>query len=96
MPSMLTISIDYDDTFTADPDTWSEVIRVLQRAGHRVICISARRNEHWQRMELQNALPEGVKVYLSYDQAKAEFARQNGESVDIWIDDFPSAILQHA
>ncbi len=92
MISQLTISIDYDDTFTADPDTWSAVIKTLQASGHRVVCCSARRNEHWVRRELEDALPQGVKVFLSYDAPKRLYMESQGVQVDIWIDDMPEAV----
>lgn len=89
---MLTISIDFDDTYTADPATWTNVIRTLQRSGHVVICTSARRNDFGNRQELERALPDGVCVLLSYDEPKRSYAKKNGYDVDIWIDDTPEAI----
>lgn len=88
----LTVAIDYDDTFTADTIAWTSVIRVLQNCGHRVVCISARRNDFGHRRELESAMPEGVTVLLSYDMPKRLYAKENGISVDIWIDDMPEAI----
>lgn len=90
--SQLTIAIDFDDTFTADVATWSSVIGILRAAGHKVICVSARRNELSHRQQLQRALPEGVEVLLSYDTPKRLFAKAHGHDVDIWIDDMPEAI----
>jgi hypothetical protein len=92
MRPSLTIAIDFDDTFTADCETWREAILLLQRSGHRVICVSARRNELSHRQELTQALPDGVPVLLSYDTPKRSFAKLNGYDVDIWIDDMPEAI----
>lgn len=88
----LTIAIDYDDTFTADVNAWSAVIRVLQNAGHRVVCVSARRNDFGHRRELEAALPKDVTVFLSYGTPKREYVKQNDLEVDIWIDDMPEAI----
>lgn len=89
---MLTVAIDYDDTFTADPEAWSCVIGELQRHGHRVVCVSARRNSFGHRQELQAALPQGVTVLLSYDMPKRAYAKSQCVDVDIWIDDMPEAI----
>lgn len=87
------ISIDFDDTFTADPKMWTEIIHLMQAHGHTVICVSARRNTMDHRIELEDALPKGVKVLLSYDEPKRDFALRNGYKVDVWIDDFPDAIV---
>jgi len=88
----LTIAIDYDDTYTADTEAWTEVIRTLQDHKHVVICVSARRDDFNHRRELQNALPPGVELLLSYDEPKRQFAKRHGYDVDIWIDDKPEAI----
>lgn len=92
MTPALTVAIDFDDTFTSDVDTWREVIVLLQRSGHRVICVSARRNEIGHRQELMRALPDGVKVLLAYDVPKRLYAKSQGVDVDIWIDDAPESI----
>jgi len=93
MIGMLTVAIDFDDTFTADVDTWSEVIRTLQRSGHVVVCVSARREMFSNRRELETSLPEGVAVFLSYDEPKRQFMEKQGYDVNIWIDDIPEAII---
>lgn len=88
----LTIAIDYDDTFTADPIMWRRVIAEIHAAGHRVICVSARRNEIGHRQELEQSLPDGVAVLLSYDCPKRLYTQHEGIEVDIWIDDMPESI----
>lgn len=88
----MTIAIDFDDTFMADVNAWSAVIEVLKNAGHKVICVSARRNDFRNKQELQRALPTGVEVLLSYDMPKRAFAISLGYLVDVWIDDTPEAI----
>jgi hypothetical protein len=88
----LTIAIDFDNTFTADVEAWSAVIRELQRHGHQVICVSARHNDVGHRQELTTALPKGVPVLLSMSEPKRQYATRQGFAVDIWIDDIPEAI----
>ncbi len=36
------ISIDYDDTFTADPSLWWSFIKRATWRGHKILCVSAR------------------------------------------------------
>lgn len=92
----LTIAIDFDDTYTADTLLWRLFIQTAQLAGHKVICVSARRDTFENRRELQDALPEGVPVLLSYDWPKRLFAEKEGFRPDIWIDDMPEAITEAA
>lgn len=88
------IAIDYDDTFTADTLMFTETIKKFQEFGHQVICVSARRETFANRREIENALPSGVEVFLSYDCPKRLFTKMKGVYVDIWIDDKPDAIIE--
>lgn len=92
MTAPLTIAIDFDETFTADVHLWRAFVALAQSLGHRVICVSARRNELAHRQELEHALPDGVPVLLSYDCPKRVYAADKGFDVDIWIDDMPESI----
>lgn len=87
----LTIAIDYDDTYTADPVFWNKVIQLAKDHGHNMICITARSNEN--RQELSNSLPEGIATYFSYDEPKADYIKRQNIVVDIWIDDSPGWIV---
>ena len=37
----LIIAIDFDDTFSADPELWTAFILNAQQRGHKIICVSA-------------------------------------------------------
>ena len=89
---MATIAIDYDDTFTLDPVAWFSVVCVLQAHGHRVVCVTARRNVIERRQEVEQAMPAGVDVFCVFDQPKRSAMRERGISVDVWIDDRPEVI----
>lgn len=92
MPEPQIISIDYDDTFTSDTRTWTNVINLLLFAGHKVVCVTARQDTPGNRREVVGAMPESVCVLFAYGWQKREFARANGIEVNIWIDDLPEAI----
>lgn len=89
-PSLM--AIDFDDTFTVDPSGWTLAIQLLQRRGHRFVCVSAREDILEQRQKLRRALPDDVCILLTSGQQKREFAKRAGFEVDIWIDDCPEAI----
>ena len=91
MNEKLIISIDYDNTFTADTKGWAAVIAILREFGHTVICVSARENTERNREQIEGDLPNTV-VLLTTSQPKAEFARKSGYEISIWIDDCPQAI----
>lgn len=82
---MASICVDFDETFTTDPVTWTKIIELLRAAGHTVFCISLR---------FPNFPITGFPgdVYYACGQHKWEFAEHNGIHVDIWIDDWPAII----
>jgi hypothetical protein len=89
------ISLDFDDTFTADRETWTKVASVLVNAGHEVICISGRIDEESNQTELRQSLPESVeRIYLCGPVSKKHYAETHSILVDVWIDDSPSRIVQ--
>lgn len=92
MPQSLIIAIDFDDTFTADPRTWAAVIEVLRKAGHRVVCVTARKATDGNIEQLKSAFPPDMLVLFAYGHQKRDYAKSLGVDVDIWIDDFPEAI----
>lgn len=86
------VSIDYDDTFTADPKAWSDVIKCLQACSHTVICVTGRYGTPEDIDQLTRALP-GIQVVFARDEAKNDAAKIAGYEVDVWIDDLPSRVM---
>jgi len=91
----MTISIDYDYTYSLDPATWNQVIQVLQAAGHQVYCVSAR--HYWQTKEIYESVGKEIgldKCFLTDRLAKRDYMLKRGIQVDVWIDDTPEAIIE--
>lgn len=89
------VSLDFDDTFTADPETWTKVVNALTQAGHEVICISGRANNDENKIDLRSNLPKQItRIYLCGDLSKKHYSEINSLQVDVWIDDSPSRIVQ--
>jgi hypothetical protein len=84
-----TFCLDFDGTFTADVELWSQWVKLAQSRGHRVVCVTGRRESFEARRELERSLPSGVDVFFAYDEPKRQHAERNGISVDVWIDDIP-------
>lgn len=81
----ITICIDYDNTYTSDVDAWNEIIGILTKRGHRVICITSRFPQ----------VPLGTfpgEVFYAAGEPKRSFANRMGMKVDIWVDDSPESI----
>jgi HK97 family phage prohead protease len=95
--SGLTISIDFDQTFTASPSLWRAFIDEATGRGHEVVCITRREDTEANRQALKDGFGAtydklGAVVLCGSDTQKASAARSAGISVDIWIDDTPTTI----
>ena len=88
------IAIDFDQTYTADRDTWDEVIDVFRKAGHTVYCVTCR--ESWDTGSEENGIPRIAEkvdqVFFTGGLAKIDFMEQEGYHVDIWVDDCPATV----
>jgi hypothetical protein len=85
---MPTISIDYDGTFTLDPEAWTKAIDIFRRAGFRVICITSR----FPNVPIG---PFPGEVFYACGAHKWDFAHENGIEVDVWVDDWPAQVGEH-
>jgi hypothetical protein len=89
---LVLIAIDFDDTLTADSQLWLKFVESAKSLGHRVICITARRDtednnetiDEWMTMHGVH-----LPVYFTGLSSKVEYAKKIGLKVDIWIDDQP-------
>jgi hypothetical protein len=103
----MTIALDYDGTYTRDPDLWDRFITDCSKSGHLVICVTQRtentrpgrrRDERVPRLRISDEegtiTLEPIPIICAGDQFKLDAARAAGYSVAIWIDDMPATISQ--
>lgn len=86
------IAIDFDETLTADSRLWGEFIQMARRLGHRVVCVTARRDIEDNRETVREWMrTHGIQipVYFTSLRSKVEHMAALGIEVDIWIDDDP-------
>jgi hypothetical protein len=87
----MTIALDYDQTYTRDPDFWDEVIAAGKRRGHDFVCVTQRPNPPGSaKFERVPSIP----VVCAGEHFKADAARAAGYRIAIWIDDMPGSIHQ--
>lgn len=80
------IALDYDRTYTLDPQFWNDFVKATKDRGHKIICITMRFPEE----KIEKMLCE--IIYTSRN-AKRRYAEEKDIHVDIWIDDSPHWIL---
>lgn len=92
----LCIAIDFDDTFTADPKLWSAFITDAQDKGHRVLCVTSRRESEENANDITEAFEaSGITLPIIFCNmgSKLWTMDKRGTEVDIWIDDAPHVIV---
>jgi len=94
----MNIALDYDDTYTRDPEFWNRFINMCWVKGHYVcICTCRGDNEH-ERIKLVESgdiITDRVPVFYTDGQAKREYmTRVGGILIHVWIDDMPDLILE--
>lgn len=89
------IAIDYDNTYSADPESFNKVIIIFKEAGHNVICVTAR-EDGVMGVPVRNSIGKLVPVIFAGSVPKRTAARKNGYIVDVWIDDMPMMIDEYS
>jgi hypothetical protein len=86
------IAIDFDDTLTADAALWQKFIESSTALGHRVVCVTARRDTDDNNETLNDWMRShgfDLRVYYTGLASKVDYMKKRGMNVDIWIDDDP-------
>ena len=92
----MTLSIDFDRTFSAEPQLWGEFARKAVADGNTVVMVSRRPDTEEDRKTVTETLGDYAdafsQVLLVGDRLKDEAAREAGVNVDVWVDDSPQFI----
>lgn len=88
------IAIDYDNTLTADPEGWTQFIKMMQARGHEVVCVTGRSDIGEWGEEVRREIGGLVKIVFSGNQWKRAAAEKAGWKVNVWIDDMPEYIAK--
>jgi len=88
----LTIGLDFDDTYTADPELWDRFVCVASQRGHRVVVVTCRRDTEENRKALQEADLPCLWFYANMGAKETVLRHEHGIEVDIWIDDDPACV----
>ncbi len=86
------IALDFDDTYTRDPEFWNKFIDDAKDRGHDIRIVTFRKSTmtdpalDW----LASTIPV---IFTEYIQKRA-FCNHMGFIVDVWIDDSPEFIVE--
>jgi hypothetical protein len=90
----MNIALDFDDTFTRDPEFWLKFVLLCRNHGHNIYCVTARSAQ--QADEVFDELGQFIgrdRCFFTDMQAKKPFMFKQGISIDVWIDDNPWFII---
>lgn len=91
----MNISVDFDDTYTRDPETWNKVIAVFQAYNHKVYCVTARQPSDSAEVYATIGHMIGAEnCYFTSMQSKKNYMFSKGICIDVWMDDNPDAITR--
>lgn len=86
----MNIALDYDDTYTADPELWNNFVADAQKRGHRVFIVTARYPESV--IDDVPGIPRSRHIYTSMMAKRFYCLHKYGLQFSIWIDDKPEYV----
>lgn len=81
------IALDYDDTFTKDPDLWIDFIKKANLKDHKIICVTMRYSDEGE--EVLKSIGKYCEVIFTSRNAKLQYLSERNIFPDVWIDDNP-------
>jgi hypothetical protein len=93
----LNIGLDYDNTYTRDPELWDNIITLCKQKGHKVYVVTLRYNHPSESWDVNDNLKDKVDgIFFTERKAKQSFMFKQGISIDVWVDDMPFFIENNA
>lgn len=92
----LNFGIDFDGTYTEDPDLWMEFFELAHRLGHKTYIVTMR-NEVFEGDYVYECIEDKVDgIIFTSRHNKEEYIRENYFiDIDIWIDNDPVCIVKN-
>jgi leucyl aminopeptidase len=85
---MMLLALDYDETYTRDPEFWDMMIELAKNRGHSIICATMRYER--EGADVEAALASKVeKIIYTGRKAKHGAVYAAGYMPSVWIDDSP-------
>lgn len=84
------IALDYDGTYTRDPELWKVVVRLFRQQGHDIRIVTARDVTH----DNIDDRVDGTPIIYCNGVAKRFYCHHFAHfDPDIWIDDKPESVF---
>jgi hypothetical protein len=94
-PDSKYIAIDWDNTVSADPEFFIDLIHKFQKAGYTPFICTLRAPDRENIAEIKSVLEaRNIAIYLTDGQDKRDYMQDLGVDVHLWIDDFYPGICR--
>lgn len=93
-PRRILHGIDYDGTFSADPDYYRAVVALGRSRGHDYVLVTGRSDEGQWGAEVRRDVGDLMPIVFAANGWKREAAERAGYKVDIWEDDHPEYVAK--
>lgn len=91
--SGMLIALDYDDTYTRDPEFWDAMIHLAKARGHIVVCATMRFEKEGAQV-IRDLSGKVDQIIFTSRQGKYDFVTKRlGRPPSVWIDDNPFLIV---
>lgn len=92
------IALDYDKTYTLDPNFWDSFLFLAHRLNKHDVRIVTIRDDRYDRTQPLIELEQRIPIIYTRGVAKRWFVTHFGEGFlpDVWIDDKPESIFQNS
>lgn len=86
------IALDFDDTYTRDPQLWDIFILACKTNDHDIRIVTFRHKDGIN-YDLRKAIGDKIPVIYTGAHRKRGFCAAMGFFPDVWIDDMPEIIV---
>lgn len=92
----MNIGLDFDETFTADPDLWLAFVKQAEDRGHKVFIVSCRMRtpENLEIVREFTGFPLSRIILTSMAPKRWYCDEKYGLEIDVWIDDMPESVKE--
>lgn len=90
----MNIALDYDDTYTRDPELWDRFINNAVAHGHDIRIVTFR-NGNGNNDDIAATIGDRIPVIFTGGISKRRFCYAVDFWVNVWIDDMPEIIVDH-
>jgi hypothetical protein len=91
------IAVDWDGTFTENPDLWRGFIKAANACddGRQFRCFFVTARRPCEEVQ-QEADSLGIEAIFTSGLPKIRFCEESGSDIHIWIDDMPELLFKSA